>query len=71
MTAERKGAPPRAGETSTAYLQVRVTSAELQRYRKAAHDAGLSISEWVRRWLDISCFEDAPKPAKASKAKRR
>lgn len=44
----RPGPKPRAGETASAQLHLRVTVGELAAYRAAARSQGLSLSAWVR-----------------------
>lgn len=47
----RRGRPPRADRAATERIELRVTRLERAAYEHAAAQAGLSISEWMRRQL--------------------
>lgn len=53
MIDSRGGSEPRAAERSLPSMPVRVTRAELERWKAAAAARGLTLSAWVRAALDL------------------
>ena len=53
MIDSRGGSEPRAAERSLPSMPVRVTRAELERWKAAAAAQGLTLSAWVRAALDM------------------
>jgi hypothetical protein len=46
------GRPPATGVNRSAWLQIRVTPAELELYNEAGQRRGLDLSAWVRAILN-------------------
>lgn len=54
-TPKRRGRPPRAdGAATTSLGMVRVSEAEIERWREAARASGTTLAEWVRTACDVA-----------------
>ena len=45
----RRGRPARAGKAATERIEIRVTKLERASWEHAAAQAGMNVSEWIRR----------------------
>jgi len=57
-----RGRPPKKPEdTASERMEVRATPSERERYERAAELSGLSLSEWVRSWINHGADEELGK----------
>lgn len=52
---KKMGRPPKdEHEKKHLFLMVRVTAAEKEALKKRAEQAGVPLSQWIRRWLGLN-----------------
>jgi predicted HicB family RNase H-like nuclease len=55
---KRRGRPARAGKVATERIELRVTKLERAAWEHAAAQAGISVSEWIRRMCSGTIAQD-------------